>query len=86
MTDKIQTRKSIDCQLTIKPLVSFYLRSLLRAVLQHSVKDLHVIRIPGIRQFIKNHQLHHGAQVVSVSIQQFSGESVTNHELISANV
>lgn len=52
---------NIDCQLNIKALASFYLWSLLRAVLQHSVKDLHVIRIPGVRQFIKNHQLHHGA-------------------------
>lgn len=73
-------------RVTVKTLGSFYLWSLLGAVLQHRVKDLHVIRIPGIRQFIKNHQLHHRAQIVSVSIQQLSGKSVTNHHLVSASV
>lgn len=65
-------------------LAAFYLWCLLRAVLQHRVKDLHVIRIPGIRQFIKNHQLHHRAQIVPVSVQQFSRKSVKNHQLVSA--
>lgn len=47
---------------------------LLWAVLQHGVQDLHVVGIPGVRQLIKYHQLHHGGQVVSVSIQQLPGE------------
>lgn len=68
----------IDCRSALKALAWFYLWGLLRAVLQHRVEDLHVVRIPGVRQFVENHQLHHGAQIVSVSIQQFSGGSETN--------
>lgn len=45
-------------------------------MLQHCVEDLHVVWIPGIGKLIEDHQLHHGAQVVSVSIQQLSGESI----------
>lgn len=40
------------------------------------MEDLHVVGIPGIGQLIEDHQLHRGAQVVSVSIEQLPGESV----------
>lgn len=47
-----------------------HLRSLLWAVLQHCVEDLHVVGISGIGQLIEDHQLHHSSQVVSVCIEQ----------------
>lgn len=47
-----------------------HLRRQLGAVLQHSVEDLHIVGIPGIREFIKNYKLDGGAQVVFVGIQQ----------------
>lgn len=55
---------------------------MLRAVLQHSVEDLHVVRIPGIGQLIEDHQLHHSAQVVFVCIEQLPGKSQPQHQLV----
>lgn len=58
----------------------FYLRGLLWAVLQHRVKNLHVVWISGVGQLIKDHQLHHCGEIVSVGIQQLPGESqLKNH-------
>lgn len=63
--------------------VWFHLWSLLWTVLQHRMEHLHVVGISGVRQLIKDHQLHHGAQVVFVSIQQLPGESKA---LVSMNM
>lgn len=61
-------------------MLKFHLWTLLWAVLQHCVEDLHVVRIPGIGQLIEDHQLHHSAQVVSVRIEQLPGESQPKYQ------
>lgn len=45
-----------------------HLGGLLWAVLQDRMKHLHVVRISGIGQLIKDHKFNHGAQVISVRI------------------
>lgn len=50
-------------------------------MLQHCVQDLHVVGIPGIGQLVKDHQLHHHGQVVSVCIEQLPAGSVAKHQL-----
>lgn len=50
-------------------------------MLQHCVEDLHVVGIPGIGQLVEDHQLHRGAKVVSVGIEQLPGESVTKQSV-----
>lgn len=47
-----------------------HLRGLLWAVLQDGMKHLHVVRISGIGQLIKDHKFNHSAQVISVCIQE----------------
>lgn len=68
------------CFFAILAVFLFHLWSLLGAVLQHCVENLHVVGIPGVGQLVEDHQLHHGAQVVSVRIEQLPGESAANHQ------
>ena len=51
-------------------------------MLQHRVQDLHVVGVSGIRQLIKDDQLHHSTQVVSVGIKQLPRESQQKHKLV----
>lgn len=65
-----------DCNSkTISKGLWFDLWTLIWAVLQHRVEDLHVVGIPGVGQLIEDHQLYHRGQVVSVSIEQLPAES-----------
>ena len=50
-----------------------YLGSMLWAVLENRVENLHVVGVPGIGQLVKDHQLHHRAEVVFVCVQKLSG-------------
>lgn len=54
-------------------------------MLQHSVQDLHVVGIPGVGQLIEDDQLHHGAQVVSVCVEQLSVKSVMKQHRLRAS-
>lgn len=60
-----------------------YLGSLLRTVLQHCMKDLHVVWVPGIGKLVEDYQLHHSAQVVSVRIEQLPAKSAVNDPGVS---
>lgn len=55
-----------------------YLGSLFRAVLQHCMKDLHVVGVPGVGKLVEDNQLHHSSQVVSVRIEQLPAKSAMN--------
>ncbi len=39
-------------------------------MLQKCMEHLHIIGISGIWQLVKDHKLHHSAQIISVSIQK----------------
>lgn len=43
-------------------------------MLQNCMEYLHIIGISGIWQLVKDHKLHHSAQIISVSIQKLPAE------------
>lgn len=57
-----------------------HLRGLLWAMLQDGMKHLHVVRISGIGQLVKDHKFNHGAQVISVCIQELSATQLNKHQ------